>query len=202
MAVSSSNPNTTINHEVGKYKIAVGTTAVTMCLWLKYVSRSGNYACAFQINVGGSRGYRARISTRFDGHFEVCRPRDADGAYWGIQGYIFDAPFFPTNVFQLCTVTWNLTTDTAKCYINGVFKGSVIMGCPYSTFDTTYPNNITLFGRSPPLADPFIGSLEDARIYDRELSSAEIMDIFIKRGNDCNDAARDILTKTKPHLFL
>jgi hypothetical protein len=93
----------------------------------------------------------------------------------------------PYNKWQHACVVWDLTANTCTWYCDGVLIYQAAMGCPYSTYDTSLPNNITFFGRKATgsaFADPFYGSMEDARIYDRALAQSEIRELFSKRGTD------------------
>lgn len=183
-------PTNVIFHEESKYNIANNTTAVSMCLWLKYLTRTTNFACVFQINKGttGSRSYRARIATRYDASAHYSAVRDADGAYWGMYNrYTDPAVFHPPNVWKHSCVIWDLTANTCKLYVNGILAYTENMGCPYPSYDTTKPNNITFFGRNAlgsSFGDPWLGSIEDARIYNRVLTQSELKEIYAKRGTD------------------
>lgn len=187
--ICATNPNAVIFHEESKYNIAKGVTAVSMTIWNKTLPRVTNFNCCFQINKGttGSRTYRSRITGIFDRTGLQAAVRDSDGSWWGMDQGTTPQLYYPLGTWQFVVAVWNLTTNRCKFFHNGSLVVSRDMACPYTTYSDTKPNNITFFGRNAlgnSFGDPYIGTLEDARIYDRELSSAEIRELFSKRGGD------------------
>jgi Concanavalin A-like lectin/glucanases superfamily/Secretion system C-terminal sorting domain len=70
------------------------------------------------------------------------------------------------------------SNDTATIWINGVPSGSQLY--PNSLYETSYPTTIGSIRTSK--EKPFIGKIDDIRIYNRALSAAEIDTLFHERG--------------------
>ena len=60
------------------------------------------------------------------------------------------------------------------CYVDGVFRGSVsLSSANYLGVQTSAP----IFGK-PMCCQPFNGSLDDVRIYNRALSADEVLSLY------------------------
>lgn len=74
-------------------------------------------------------------------------------------------------------------TDTAKLYINGKLDGAILVNNVWFTENNQFDLylgilGIVRIGNGSQIADPFLGSLDDFRAYNRELSAAEIEKLY------------------------
>jgi hypothetical protein len=76
--------------------------------------------------------------------------------------------------------TWNSDTDITRIYVNGMLDVTKT-DTTYSGFADTAPAKITLgaaFNSSSVLIYPMLGTIADVRVWDRELSEAEIRELY------------------------
>lgn len=74
-------------------------------------------------------------------------------------------------------------SDTAKLYINGTLDSYVLINDVWFTENNQFDLYVGILGvvdvgTGSQIADPFIGSLDDLRVYDRELSATEIEKLY------------------------
>ncbi|HQU81855.1 MAG TPA: FG-GAP-like repeat-containing protein [Pyrinomonadaceae bacterium] len=88
----------------------------------------------------------------------------------------------PLNTFVHVAATWNSATNTAKVYVNGVERGSQI----YNFSGVTDNNESLSIGKGDlggNTTDFFNGIVDEASVYNRTLSAAEIAAIFNADSN-------------------
>lgn len=72
-------------------------------------------------------------------------------------------------------------STAVQLWVDGVLSNENTAGIPSAMHDPS--NNVTL-GNRPDGSQPFDGKLDDCRIYNRNLSAAEILTIFHSHGRD------------------
>lgn len=89
-----------------------------------------------------------------------------------------------TGILHHVVATWaNDADDEVRIYLDGLLDNTPSSDTHTSDLGTdTRP--LYIGGRDVTTGDLFDGSIEDVRIYDRELSAAEIQTIFAARGTD------------------
>lgn len=108
------------------------------------------------------------------GNADVAVYRYAQSGAVSSQGNNINFSSLPINQWFNLTYTTDLTTT--KCYLNGVLFNTFVA---YSTIASN--SNPLLIGKSNQSFSsdsPFAGSLDDIRIYDRELSQNEVLAIY------------------------
>jgi hypothetical protein len=88
----------------------------------------------------------------------------------------FDA--LPLNTWTHVAVTWNATTKSAKFYVNGVLNSTqtdaTIVEQSSTLVDLSFG---TIRGGE---SDFFAGPMDDVRVYNRELTAAEVKQLYLK----------------------
>ncbi len=146
------------------------TTQYSVSAWVKTTSTSTSQFIVSKTNGGAGGGYEL-FMTNGKVRFSSC---DASGVCSG--GY-FDITTDGTYSdglwhFVLGTVK---TGNTADIYVDGVLvkqSGTVTQNNIVNSY------NLILGGRGPSGSSPFNGSLDDIRIYNRELSSDEAKQLY------------------------
>lgn len=87
-----------------------------------------------------------------------------------------------SNTWTHIAGTYNETSGDQKLYINGVEEVSATPG-PGAITDNGFGEQRLIIGDDPDQS-PWAGIADDIRVYDRELSAAEIATIFATRGTD------------------
>ncbi len=102
-------------------------------------------------------------------------------AFWNGLAFIDSTTQVPINAWFHAATTWDQIAGTVTHYINGVATNQVL-GVANGLVDNTDPLRVADRVDTPVLS--YIGEMDDFRLYNRELSSEEILTIFSTRGND------------------
>ena len=81
---------------------------------------------------------------------------------------------FPSNQWNHVVVTWNDVAFTGNIYVNGVNTGAAVVGAgPIAGNAANW-----FWGQGAAGANPFMGWLDECRVYGRELSQAEVTELY------------------------
>lgn len=133
------------------------TTQLTLSAWIQ----PSSYPVERSTILEGLNPYSYYLSLANDGSLQT---------YWygtSIEGYHSTATnVIPLNSWTLVTATWDGTT--MNIYTNGVLRKSVAVTGPGVSSNKIFIGNENG-------ARQFIGSIDDARVYNRALTAAEIL---------------------------
>ena len=139
------------------------SNGVTFSAWVK----STKYANSSIIDRIQNNGSGFRINLRNDGYIWAQA-----GNYNTISSAKSKSSFAP-NSWLFVTGTWDINGEL-KIFVNGKFEGS-----NYNLFDMSSVYSIYLGdGQRTEDFEPFSGSIDDIRIYNRALSMSEITSLF------------------------
>ena len=155
----------------------VGNLTKTISAWVKVNSLSAQNTIVSQWYANPCASWDFHISTsgflRYYSH--NC----------GSTNSLSSATALSANTYYLVTVTYNASTNEVILYINGAYSNS-------STFaiDETTNNAGLWFGRenSTTVYSPFNGIIDDARVYNRVLTAAEIKTMYSEGETQINSS--------------
>ena len=81
---------------------------------------------------------------------------------------------FPSAQWNHVVVTWNDVGPVGRIYVNGVDTGAVVVGVGMITGNA----NNWFWGQGAGGANPFMGWLDECRVWGRELSQAEVTELY------------------------
>lgn len=149
---------------------------ITMASWVKRNSISGTQ------NIFGKEGqYKYRFNGSND-HIDILVSSPSGNAAWESPSankcnwnypVSYPAGFTPGTWYHIA-VTINSSTLTATAYVNGSSIGT----CTFYSAITGYGGSQFYAGVTSPGYEPFSGSLDDLRIYNRVLNQSEIQAIY------------------------
>lgn len=152
------------------------STAYSVCLWWKFITPQLAYQCPLNFSTNTSKSVLTIISTNASyGDFWFYFGSDPVSS----QGQRIDPLTNPPGdrwVFTVFTCVGEFTDRNTGIYMDSVSSSLTTVGTQAGTANN---NRIGVNGSS---ANPFKGSLEDIRIYDRILSQVEIDSIFAGTG--------------------
>ena len=131
---------------------------------------SGTFSAAFWIKPNLLGSYQAIIGHGV-GSYKVMLWSDNAISLARAGTAATSGPVLSTNQWQHVVVVNNIGTD-AKFYVNGVLIATNAFTHTYS-----YASNIRL-GDSIGETQPFSGSLDDVRVYNRELTASEVTQLY------------------------
>lgn len=138
----------------------------TVSFWFKVSSTPGGNALCFNL-----------ISTAGAGAIQIGYRTNVLGTYgWGGNTFVAAAVNPSNGVLNLFTYTYDGTTHTL--YLNGTYSNSTSTAAQTGT-----PNSMELFGNQ--WTENITILMEDIRIYNRDISAAEVSTIYACRGHDC-----------------
>ena len=139
------------------------TSSFSITHWIKTVSSTSQMYTVG--NAGGGNGYRFGL-TSGEVAFLVGNGSDTETTC--------GSKTVNDGTWHMISGIFNLSgTDQFSCYIDGAFQANVSLPSNYSSMSTSAPG----IGK-PPCCQPFNGSLDDVRIYNRALSAAEISQLY------------------------
>jgi len=146
------------------------TTQYTLSVWIKTTS-SNTYEFIVSKTSGGSGGGYELFMTSGKIRFSSC---DASGSCTGGYFDITTDASYNDGLWHLIIATVK-TDDVAQIYVDGVFvkQSSTVT---QSNIANNY--NLVIGGRGPTGSNPFNGLLDDVRIYNRQLSSDEVKQLY------------------------
>ncbi len=134
-------------------------------------------------NAGSGNGYRFGLSGGYI-HFLI-----GDGAYTSMP---CGGPNVNDGRWHMITGVFNRgTVNSFDCYLDGAKTGSVALPSNYPAMQVVVKPGIA----KPPCCAPFVGYIDDVRIYNRDLTAAEINTIYraniFTRNFQVSDVYRD-----------
>lgn len=143
---------------------AFNASEVTMAAWIRPDTISGSVRTI----MAKENQYKYRLNV--NGGVEVLA--SADGSTWSMTGFNLTPANSVTigNWYHVAT-TISSTANTVKVYINGVEAASVALGTPISGYNT---QSLFIGSRYSGGSEPFAGTIDDARFYNRSLAADEI----------------------------
>lgn len=185
---TSDGLNDRICHEYvsgDRYNLAV-TGQITLDFWV-------NYSTLVR-GLDGGMSFGDYFGNRTSNHFQWQFIKHVTGsdAYWVFQignqtqywdlTLINNTPLF-TPPAAMAASTWYNFSFTANaatgiiCYINGVNAGGSLSGAAVTYFNIPYYTRLNVSGRSDSLY-PMLGKMGHTKIYDRQLTSVEVLQNF------------------------
>ncbi|MHC5054773.1 MAG: LamG-like jellyroll fold domain-containing protein [Planctomycetota bacterium] len=154
--------------DVGGYKGILGQQARTLTAWVRQTAAADLTIIAWGDNASA------------DGAFEIGITVAGLVEVWANAGAIYSATAIVDTNWHHVAVTWQADADPAASdaiiYLDGrnvTDAGSAVAG----GLDTVTGSNV-IIGNDPGLAAPFIGDIDDVRLYSKALSALEINGIF------------------------
>ena len=150
---------------------ASGTPAFTLSAWVKGSATQTNGAGV--IAAGSGNGGEQYTLDIYGGHYRFY-VRDTNGVVFTAQ-----TTLAPNGFFQHVAAVFNAIDGTMKCYTNGALAAQVIPS--FSLHTNNSPMNI---GNRQPgtnvlaYGNAFNGSLDDVRVYNRDLTSADVYALY------------------------
>ena len=150
---------------------------LTIAFWIRTDSMHDNYLSVLQKSGPGQnlsyREYVVHLKQAFPLLF-YCQVHSAgDG---GTQHTVFSNNF-STHQWLFFTAVIDRQNHVMKTYMNGVFNQQI--NDSYSSFNANnYPLMIGVEAETWPDHSPFLGALDEIRLYNRALTSAEIVALY------------------------
>ncbi len=146
----------------------------TISLWLKIASlpTNGKENTVLDKRDNTHKYYQVFLSDFANPNAAVYR----FGESGAVSSQANNINFTDLAVNQWFNLTYTTNLDTTKSYLNGVLKNTFVSASPIGA-----NTNPLLFGKSNqswPTDAPYNGALDDVRIYDRALTSKEVIALF------------------------
>jgi hypothetical protein len=146
------------------------STGLTESVWIRRTTNTGGWL----ISTGGAYGTTGYSLAIYSGSLYVELRGSGGGNYANLY---FTLPPADSQ-WHLATVTWDSVSAAITGYVDGVASGTTSYVGPIGT------NNDLQIGRLDPAisagnSNPFTGSLDDVRIYNRALPPSEIRTLYM-----------------------
>jgi len=140
-----------------------GSVDVSLSFWLNTGSTTGTRGIV-QMGTGDSNNESAFGVIIINGTYQIA----------GFGGsFDFDTDISTsTNSWEFITATYNSSTDAVTFYVDGVQQASTTLGY------TINSSGDTQIGREIDNSDNYDGSLDDIRVYSKELTSTQVSDLY------------------------
>lgn len=159
-----------------------GSSAITQSAWIKYNSLTGNNQDILFVSIGSTNFTGASIQLDSTGHLRIGgRSVKTDGFQNATAASVLS-----TNTWHFVTGVLDFPSQKIYGYVDGVKvidQSATFSNSTYTPFGSaTTPDMIGVDGN--PVSNPlyFNGTIDDARIYNRALSVAEIQQIYNLQG--------------------
>jgi hypothetical protein len=150
----------------------VGTNTVSICGWIKPSGWGGNNrGYIFSANGDGGLSFVVFIGSSFLSSTNTVYMDSSAGSDSGANSLIAPSGSISLNTWQYICVT-RYTSGSGVIYINGTQVASGTTGTPYSDSDFDIGN------RTSDLHRGFTGIIDDVRVYNRALSSSEVLQLY------------------------
>ncbi|MEW6184678.1 MAG: LamG-like jellyroll fold domain-containing protein, partial [Thermodesulfobacteriota bacterium] len=161
----------TNDHIIVQHNDALNTASLTIAGWVKLSGQGSNYQVLWlKLQVNDSNGYFMIVNS-----LNSATPSRLEWTVSKAGTYyqVFSTTVLTNNVWYHVAVTFSGTTS--RIYVNGSLEGTNFAASKGTTTDPFY-----LGIEDGDCCGPLNGILDDVRIYDRELTAAEIQLLYLE----------------------